>query len=154
MKIRPLSVQEAAASGCTHSVKIDSDDLTETTNNTAQTISLLPVVNGSVVKYGGYFLKTPFQDASDAALNDTAIEIGDGVVNGRYLGSSQVNENGTEITAGFTPNSKATAPHAYVAGDNVDIIFGSMAAKALNDIDTGEIHVFLSLYNFKDLTNI
>jgi len=153
MTIRPLSTQEKADTGMTHSVKVTAADLTETTNNTAQAISLNPVVNGSVVKYGGYFLKTTFQDASDAAFNDVAIELGDATVTSRYLASSQINENGTEVTAGFTPYSSATAPHAYVAADTILLTVGSMASKALNDIDTGEVWLFISVVDYKPLTN-
>ena len=80
MNIEPLSVQEQAQYGATHSIKITHADLTETTNNTAQTLATVSVGNGTTCKFAGYFLETAFQDASDSGFNDTAIEVGDGVL--------------------------------------------------------------------------
>jgi len=150
--VKKLTLQEQAGSGFTHSIKITSDDLTETTANTAQTFEVLNVAEGDVVVIGGYSLVTPFSDASDAAFNDTTVSVGDGSDVDRLLAASQINENGSEVATLVTPNSNDAAPYAYNAADTLDVVVNSMAAKSLSDLDAGEIVILAKVYNLKDLT--
>lgn len=124
-----------------HHFVIDFNDLTETAANTAQVINLISLKAGDAVI--GCFTSAPtaFKDASDAAFNDTAITIGDGGSANRYLASQQLNENGTEV---LLKDGTRTA-YMYLVDDTVDITFNSMTAKALNDIDTGKLHVWLEI---------
>jgi hypothetical protein len=131
--------------GFTHKVILTSADLTETTANTAQVIELITVELGSRVAECSHYLKTDFEDASDAAFNATPITVGDGTDPNRFLTSQELNTNGTEIQAFSELNSLDTLPYTYLAADTIDVTFGSMAAKSLSDIDTGEVWLYLNV---------
>lgn len=138
------------AGGYTYHVKLTHADLTEETVNTAQVIEILTVEQGTVVQSVAYNLPVPFQDASDAAFNTTAITIGDGNSAARFMASKELNVNGSEVLAWVTANDVNTLPYAYLAADTIDVTVGSMAAKALNDIDTGEIDILINAVNIDD----
>lgn len=142
MKVYPLNDNERAATGFTHRINLTHEDLTETTANTAQTIAIFTLAAGDVVKDAALAVTTPFEDASDNTLNTTTVIVGDGDDDDQYITSTEVNVNGSEVKY---KACAADAQLAYTAADTVDIIFGSMAAKSLSDIDTGELDVFLSV---------
>lgn len=97
MDVIPLSNDEMAKHGATHLVIVTHEDLTEETANTAQTIALLSIPANKAVRFVKHRLITPFKDASDAAFNTTAATIGDGSDADRFLQSTELNENGTEV---------------------------------------------------------
>ena len=146
-KVYNLSLEEQAGSGYTKRVVITSDDLTETTANTAQTIELFSVPVGTVVRSAAYRLITKFEDASDNALNTTTMIVGDGGSTSRFIVSKELNVNGTEIVEWATANATDSLPFSYITADTVDAVFGSMAAKSLSDVDTGEVHIYLGVYS-------
>jgi hypothetical protein len=78
MKTYELPAETKAATGFTHKSVVTHTDLTESTADTDQTIALLSVVAGDVVQKAAYKLVTAFSDASDAAFNDTKVQVGDG----------------------------------------------------------------------------
>ena len=143
MFVYPLSSQESRL--YTHKIVLTHADLTETATNTAQTIPVLSLAIGDVVSAAAYRLVTAFTDASDAAFNVTSITVGDGGAVARYIPSKELNSNGTEIINWATSQATSTIPYAYLAADNVDVVFTSMAAKSLVDIDAGEVHIYLSV---------
>ena len=143
MKQFPIPVSEQANQGATLQVEIDHSDLTETTANTAQTLTL-SVSAGQTVEFRGYKMATAFKDASDAAFNSTALIIGDGSDTDRFLASTQLNENGTEVLYSVGTGTE----YVYTADDTVDITFAAMSGKALNDIDTGSM---ILLFAIRDL---
>jgi hypothetical protein len=140
MEIYQFTQEERAKTGFTHRVKLTHSDLTETATNTAQTIQILPVTDGTLVDRVAMRLVTPFQDASDAAFNSNTLIVGDGGSTNRFLTSQQLNVNGTEIL-GFAGTN--TTGYVYLADDTVDVVIGSMSAKALVDIDVGEVWIFI-----------
>jgi hypothetical protein len=137
-----LPANTKAATGFTHQVVVTHEDLTETTADTDQTIALLSVVAGDVVEKAAFKLVTAFEDASDAAFNDTNVSVGDGGDTDRFIASTEVNENGTEVD--FAANANTTA-YAYTAADTVDLLVESMTAKSLSNIDAGELHIYLAV---------
>jgi hypothetical protein len=137
-----LPANTKAATGFTHQVVVTHTDLTESTVDTDQTIALLSVVAGDVVEKAAFKLVTAFEDASDAAFNDTNVSVGDGGDTDRFIASTEVNENGTEVD--FAANANTTA-YAYTAADTVDLLVESMTAKSLSNIDAGEIHIYLAV---------
>lgn len=143
------SVNEAPR-GFNHRFVITASDLTVTTADTPQSITLVTLPAGTVVKQAAYFLKTPFKDADDAAFNSTALTVGDSGDADRYIDSAQLNENGTEIIAGASNGSKV--PFAYASSTAVVAAFASMAAKDLADLDTGEIWIYLETADLTSLT--
>ena len=142
MKVYELPAETKAATGFSHKAVVTHSDITESTADTDQTIALLSVAAGDVVEKAAYKLVTAFSDASDAALNDTKVQVGDGADTDRYIAATQVNVNGTEID--FAANANTTA-YAYTAADTVDLLVESMTAKSLSELDAGEIHIYLAV---------
>jgi hypothetical protein len=148
MQVYELPNETKAATGFTHKAIVTHVDLTETTADTDQTIALLSVVAGDVVQKAAFQLVTAFKDASDAAFNDTQVQVGDGNDTDEYIAATQVNENGTEVLFAANVN---TVPFAYTAADTVDLLVESMTAKSLSNIDAGEIHIYLAVTKLTSL---
>lgn len=143
MTVRPLAEQEAALNGgFTHVATISANDLTMTTANTVQTISICALKAGDVTAKILWRIKTYFTDASDAAFNVTTISFGNTLTSTTaHIAAIEVNSNGTEVRSGFTN----TAVGPYVSADSITITFTSMAAKSLSDIDAGELEVLFQI---------
>jgi hypothetical protein len=135
-----LTEESARLGGANRRIVLTHADLTTAAANTAQTIALFSAAAKERVKLIGFNLVTPFKDASDNAFNNVAIIVGDSD-DDRYLASTQINENGTEILASAGTGTEA----AYATATAINIIFGSMADKSLVDIDVGEIHLFFQV---------
>jgi hypothetical protein len=148
MQVYELPNETKAATGFTHKAIVTHVDLTETTADTDQTIALLSVVAGDVVQKAAFQLVTAFSDASDAAFNDTQVQVGDGNDTDEYIAATQVNENGTEVLFAANVN---TVPFAYTAADTVDLLVESMTAKSLSNLDAGEIHIYLAVTKLTSL---
>lgn len=149
MKIYQLCEEERSASGFTHRIKLTYADLTETGTNTAQTIALLTVPAGSLVTRVATRLVTAFENSADAAFNATTLIIGDGGSTNRFLTSQELNKNGTEVLV----KAGTGTLYGYETADTIDAVFGSMSAKALNDLDTGEVWIFLQVQDLDNLIN-
>jgi hypothetical protein len=148
MQVYELPNETKAATGFTHNAIVTHVDLTESTADTDQTIALLSVVAGDVVQKAAFQLVTAFKDASDAAFNDTQVQVGDGNDTDEYIAATQVNENGTEVLFAANVN---TVPFAYTAADTVDLLVESMTAKSLSNLDAGEIHIYLAVTKLTSL---
>jgi hypothetical protein len=148
MQVYELPNETKAATGFTHKAIVTHVDLTESDADTDQTIALLSVVAGDVVQKAAFQLVTAFKDASDAAFNDTQVQVGDGNDTDEYIAATQVNENGTEVLFAANVN---TVPFAYTAADTVDLLVESMTAKSLSNIDAGEIHIYLAVTKLTSL---
>jgi len=128
---------------------ITPSDLTETTDNTAQDITLVTLPAYSVVKSAATYLKTPFKQSDDASYNSNTVIVGDAADDNRYIASQQINENGSEVLA---QAQASTTPFANTAATAVVAKFASMASYSLADLDTGEIHIFLEVAQLDTLT--
>jgi len=148
MKVFELPAETKSATGFSHKAIVTVADITESAADTDQTIALLSVAAGDVVEKAAYKLVTAFSDASDAALNDTKVQVGDGADTDRFIAATQVNVNGTEVL--YAANANTTS-YAYTAADTVDLLVESMTAKSLSDLDAGEIHVYLAVTKLSDL---
>jgi hypothetical protein len=149
MKVFELPAETKAATGFTHKAIVTHEDLTESTADTDQTLSLLALEAGDVVTTAAIKLVTPFEDAGDAALDDTKVQLGDSSDDDEYVAATQVNENDTAV--GFVAAAPASVPFAYTAASAVELLVESMAAKSLSNIDTGELHVYLGVTKLSDL---
>ncbi len=134
------------AQGYNKRVEITHADLTETVANTAQEFDLRDLIAGDEIQRMAYFLEETFEDESDAAFNDTQITGGDAGDGDRYITTSQVNENGTQVLAGGGEVSFVNP-----SAETLKITFGSMAAKSLVDIDKGKLIVFYRVAELADL---
>lgn len=141
MKRMALLQEEAVLHKANVRVVITHEDLTETTVNTAQVIALMTKGLGKTVELVKSHLVTAFKDASDAALNTTTLIVGDTGDTDRLLASQEVNENGTEIT------SKNGTGTVFIPGSDtaINLTVGSMSGKSLDDIDTGEVHLYFNV---------
>jgi len=141
MNIMALLTEEAVKHKANVRVVITHEDLTETTANTAQVIALMTKGAGKSVKLVKSQTITPFEDASDAAFNTTPLTVGDTGDTDRLLASKQVNANGSNVLLKegtgtiFEPSSDTA----------INLTVGSMSAKSLSNIDTGEEHLFFQI---------
>lgn len=142
MNVFPLSKERQAATGMTHGAIVTHEDLTETTVATAQVIELFPVSAGTQQTDAVLNVITPLQDASDAAFNSNTVTVGDGADADRAIASAQVNANGSTVTGQL---AASTVAFIHTSADTIDLTVGSMAAKALADIDTGELEILVKL---------
>ena len=143
---RLTAEEERASGGMTHAASLYAADLTETTNNKAQTFTGPITRQGSHVHMGGMYNVTPLKDASDAAFNSCKGEIGDGTDPNRHGGQWELNEKGTEILADVDHS-----PYVYVKAGAIVITINSMAGKALNNIDVGEVVFLIAMHELADV---
>ena len=144
---RRLTAEEQRAyGGMTHAATLLHGDLTEAVADTDMTFTGPISKVGTYVEKAGLVLKTPFEDASDAALDDTKVSIGNGSNTNEHGGAWQVNENGTEVLADVD-----STPYTYLAADTIDILVESMTAKSLVNIDTGEALLLVAIADLDDL---
>jgi|SRR5882724_4351287 len=154
MRYGTLTTNERAETGYTLWVEITADDLTTIATATAQTLTPGPkFAIGDFVPRVTTVLTTAFADASDSAFNDDTMSVGDSVGGvATILAAIQLNVNGTEIL-NKTAVPTGTPATGFTAATNLTITFNSMTAKALNDLDTGVLRVFLNVNRPVNLAN-
>lgn len=121
---------------------IDHTDLTTSTDNTAQDITLITLPAYSVVLSAATYLKTAFQKTGTSAYNSNLLIVGDSGDTDRLIASQQLNVNGTEVLA---KAQASTIPYAYEAATAIVANFASMASYDLLELDAGEVHIFLEV---------
>lgn len=142
MELFELPSQTKAATGFSHKCVIGHADLTQSTDNTAQDVKILTVPANSIVTRVAIRLATPFQKTGTTAYNSNALIIGDSGDTDRWLTSTELNVNGTEILAKVQPS---TIPAAYVTATDINANFASMASYDLAELDAGEVHIFFNM---------
>ena len=146
MKTYELPAETKAATGYTHKAIVTHADLTETTANTAQSITLATLAAGDVVHSGAYKLVTAFQDTADAAFNTTAVTTN--AAGSALISATETNVNGTEV---FYKAHTATAPLTATSASTVAASFAAMSAKSLSALNAGEVHFFFSVNKLANL---
>ena len=146
MKTYELPAETKAATGYTHKAIVTHADLTETTANTAQSITLATLAAGDVVHSGAYKLVTAFQDTADAAFNTTAVTTN--AAGSALISATETNVNGTEV---FYKAHTATAPLTATSASTVAASFAAMSAKSLSALHAGEVHFFFSVTKLANL---
>jgi hypothetical protein len=143
MKFHPLSKEEKQGhDGATHRAVITSADLTETTADTAQNLTLFTTpASKCSVECKKAVLVTAFEDASDAAFNTNALIVGDSGDTDRLLASQELNENGSTVEKKIGTGTK----HVYTAATAIQANVDAMTAKSLSNVDTGEVHIYLCI---------
>lgn len=154
MRFYPLTTNERAELGLTHAVEITADDLTQLTANTAQTLTVPYIFSiGDYIERVTTFLKTPFQDISDAAFNSDTMSVGDSVGGvATILAAIELNLNGTEIL-NKTAVPTGTPATGFTAASSLTVTINSMALKVLNDIDKGVLIVAIRAFRPALLAN-
>ena len=141
MKKIVLSDNESALSGTNYQVVVTADDLTQASTNTAQSINLLPLAIGDVIRGVITYLRVPFQNRLDAAFNSDTVSIGDGGSVTQYTAAAEKNQNGSFVLEDL---AAASTWKVYTVADNLVLTMNSMVAKALVNLDIGEIHVIFN----------
>lgn len=152
MKLIPLGEQTAALTGFTHKVIIGYADVAALGASATGTLQIFPTGSagdtnmpaGTYVLRAGFKLNTAF-DFSDAGITSLLIEIGDGGDTDRHMPQTEIAVDGTEILYFVTPNSKDSAPYAYLAADGIDAKFTAAngGSPLLSECTSGEIEVYL-----------
>jgi hypothetical protein len=153
MQVYELPNETKAAFGFTHKVILDHTDLTDT--DAAQTINLIPVVAGTVVKSAATRLVSVF-DSSDALTITTTVEIGHNDTTAdpnAFIASQELNPSGDELFYRVNPS---TTPHAFLEGTAaspkyIQAAFACTAGDSLADHNTGELEVFLEIVDVNAL---
>jgi len=141
MRFTQLSIAEQALNDMTHMLILTANDLTQATVATAQTFTI-PIPVGSTINQVEARLIIPFQNTADAAFNSDTVSVGDTGSATRWVNAVECNANGAFITA---PQFSATLGGPYAANQNLVVTVNSMAAKALNNINRGELHVYVQM---------
>lgn len=142
MQIHPLSALEAAQRRATHVAEITYADLTAAGNT--QTLSGIPIAAKMGFEVVGAQLTEAFV-SSDGTLASTAITIGDGGLATRFLSSTELNTQGTEVFLKGGTLANTSLPYVYTADDTVDVFFTATAAKALNTHTAGRLLVYCNI---------
>lgn len=100
-KVRPCTEQEKADLGATHCVTISYKDFTTSTTNTAQTYTSLPVQAKQGVELKAMMLREAFDSASTTYTHSCLLTVGDGNDTDRYLESTELAADGTEVWLKF-----------------------------------------------------
>tara|TARA_R110000850_G_scaffold22191_4_gene64765 strand:+ start:4763 stop:5203 length:441 start_codon:yes stop_codon:yes gene_type:complete len=146
MTTNPLSIQTQARTGYTHEVVIDHSDFTAATNVQTFTVD---VKAGQAVGKAFHRLVEDF-DSSDATLTSLLYIAGDGGSTNRFITSTQVSVDGTEI------DYKAGAlsdVYVYTADDTIDIAFTGTAAKLLSTVNAGKLRILLQIIDSADFAD-
>ena len=133
--LEPLGLEEMAATGATHKVVVTHADLTETTVSTAQTLTPITVANLTSWETKFALLRSPFQYTADPLFNSVAVTMGDGGSTNRFLTSTELCVDGTEI--GVKVGTGTTLQ--YTTDDTVDLVFTPATGYALDSLDKGEV---------------
>jgi hypothetical protein len=153
MKVYELPYESKAAFGYTHKVILDHNDLTDTDD--AQTINLIPVVAGTVVKAAATNMTSVF-DSSDADTITTTVKIGHDDTTAdddAFITSQELNPSGTEV---FYKVNPAATPFVFVAGTAaspkyIQAAFACTTGDSLAAHNTGELEIFLHIANVNAL---
>lgn len=141
MKVQLLPTEERVSLGATHRIQVFASDLTQSAVNTPQTLALLNIPAGAVVRNVFTRTQAQFCNSADPAFNTTAVTLGDAGTANLFLSDAELNKNG----AGVRFKAGTGTQKGYDADDVLNATFNSMAAKSLNSLDSGELWVFLEL---------
>ena len=150
MKVELVAPTDRLHFGAAFEITIEAADVAALGASTTGTLQIVPETGtfpvGTKVGNCTLDLITAF-DASDAAINSLLIEVGDGGDTDRYLTSTEVAADGTEIVA--KSGSAATQPYSYAAADTVDVLFtvAGGASPLLSEINAGKLRLTINLIN-------
>jgi len=104
---QPLSALEAADTGANRVLIVDYADLTTTTTNTAQTLTV-SIPAKAAVRFVGMELVTAFDTANTNYTGSLAVIVGDGADDNLFLTSTELASDGTEVWAKFSASNGGT----------------------------------------------
>jgi hypothetical protein len=149
MKLYELP-NETKLSGFTHKAIVTHADLTQTADNTAQSVTLLEVEPGDIVQRAAFKLVTAFENTASTAFNTTTLAVGDDDVD-EFIDETEVNDNGSKVL--YASHINADTPKVYTAASTgpITATFMSMAGESLAELNAGEVHIYLGIAKLSDL---
>lgn len=152
MKVRQLSITDHRAYNANFCVTVTYEDIAALGANASATLQLFPKTGtlppGTCVRNVKLVLVTAF-DFSDAGITSMLIEVGDGGDTDRFLASTQVAIDGTEVL--YKGPSISTAPYTYDAADGVDLLVtvANGGSPLLNECTSGVLEIYLQVDDWR-----
>jgi hypothetical protein len=163
MKLRVLPTETVNLTGWTHKINLTYADLAAATgaSGTEVNLQLLPDVSvsttsvvpaGTIVEKAAFNLKTAF-DASDSAINSLLITVGDSGVAARFIASTQLAVDGTEILWYASPHNTTTLPYAYADTAAIKAYFTVAGGgnPTMAELNAGELEIYLKVHDLNEL---
>lgn len=137
--------------GFTHRTYVEAGDLTQTALAAAQIIDLFDREPGDVIVKAAAYVEAPFENTDDPNFNDTKVIFGDAGDTDRLLAEFQVNKNGTVNYDVATPGG--ALPFSFSTAGSLQMTIAAMEGKALRDINSGKLWVFIEKTNSRLLAH-
>jgi len=131
---RAATQSEMDRTGANRVFEVDYTDLTTTTTNTAQTLTVA-VPAKAAVQFMLMELDTAFDTANTNYTGSLAVIVGDGSNDDAYLTSTELASDGTEIWKKFGPT--ATREKVYTVADTLDFKFTPNTEEAVSANTSG-----------------
>lgn len=144
MRITPLPLEERIATGADYEVQIEHSDLTNAVVDGTQTLTI-PIAAKMAVRLLRMVLDVAFKNSADATNNSLLVTVGDGGSANRFLTSTELNENGTEIPL----KAGVDLEYPYTADDTIDVIFTPDSGFALSALDTGRLRLLFAFNDYR-----
>lgn len=136
--IQPLGVEGRSQYGATHIVRGDYTDLTTSTTNTAQTLTL-DIAAKEGYSLVAFMLDEAFDTGNTNYSGSLALTVGDNASVATFLSSTEMASDGTEIWLKYGTGSNV----AYSATNSLKFIFTPNAQEAVDDNTAGAYRVYL-----------
>jgi hypothetical protein len=161
---RALDSMEQAKTGAIRVYEVDEADLTTTTTNTAQTLTV-SVPAKAAVQFVMMELETAFDTGNTNYTGSLAVKVGDGTDDDLFLTSTELASDGTEVFKKYAPvttvTATATGPQStnmtvtvtsvamgekvYTAADTLDFVFTPNANEAVADNTSGKVRFYFKV---------
>jgi hypothetical protein len=151
---RVLDSLEQARTGATRVYTVDYTDLTATTTNTAQTLTVA-VPAKTAVQMTLMELETAFDTADTNYTGSLAVTVGDETDADLYLTSTELASDGSEVWKKFGNtvwNSGATnnvtlvlGQKVYTSADTIDFAFTPNTEEAVSANVSGKVHFYFKV---------
>lgn len=157
MKIIPLAPESRMFHLATHKVIVKAADVAGLGASAGPTaLQIFPATGktvpaGTTVRFAGFNLVTAFDSSTDTGITSLLIEVGDGGDTDRYITSTQIHVDGTEIL--YQDAKPVTQPYTYLTADGIDALFTAAngGTPLLSEIDSGELEIYLHISRKDDL---
>jgi hypothetical protein len=161
---RVLDSAEQAKTGANRMYEVSYSDLTTTTTNTAQTLTVA-VPAKAAVQFMMMELETAFDTGNTNYTGSLAVTVGDGTDADLFLTSTELASDGTEVWKKFAPvttvTATATGPQStnmtvtvasvamgqkvYTAADTLDFVFTPNAEEAVSANTSGKVRFYFNV---------
>lgn len=147
--VKPLGLDERAATGFTHKITLDYADVTDAaaTSATNVTFRLYPPTSGGIgtnvaIMSAAYVLETPFSTGAAADNATLQLRVGDGGDNNRLAIAGNIGPTNTTFGVAGNTAYVFTSSTNFV---NVTLLATNGSTTALDSLTAGEVHVLLKV---------